>query len=402
MKTAIASAPGKILWIGGYSVLEKPNVSFVTGINKRVYAKAKLLTEPKAVFNLPQFNTKVEGIIEKNSMVFNPPLSDKDAADSKFVRFVADICLKYARSKGKGLEGFEITTVSDAVFGSGGAKTGLGSSAAVAVATTAALMQAFGFKLNENKDLIHRIAQFAHSKAQGKVGSGFDITAATFGGCAYSRYSPSIINNVPENASAEQVVKAIDGEWDYTIKEVELPLEWVSVIAFTGRSASTSAMVKKVNEFKAAKPSEYTELIKQINEANKKAIEALEKIREITKFHASIESATALKEFQDAFDEGRVLTKKLGDLSDAPIEPPEFTEAIELAKRSGAFVAKLPGAGGGDSIAALCLSKDRAKNVADAWAHIGYKILDLNISNEGVREEPAKKFEAKVAEVLKP
>ncbi|MGB9577126.1 MAG: hypothetical protein ACPL4N_01390, partial [Candidatus Norongarragalinales archaeon] len=381
--------------------------------------KAEPLAEHKVVFELPQFKTRIEGRIEGDKIVFDKPLSEKEASDSKFVRAVAETFLKYARSKRKHFKGFKLSTVSDAAFGSGGAKAGLGSSAAVTVAATAALMHAAGFKLDENLDLVHKIAQFVHSKAQGKVGSGFDITAATFGGCAYSRYSPSIINNVPENAPTEQIIKTLEGEWDYSTKKVELPPKWVSVIAFTGKSASTSEMVKKINEFKASKPLEYAELMKQINEANKKAIDALEKIGEIArkspeKYGLALKAASknfagkagegieaelaTFKEFQKAFDEGRLLTKKLGELSGAPIETQEFTDAIETAKKKGAFVAKLPGAGGGDSIAALCLSKGNARKVAEAWTQKGYKILDLRISNEGVRRESPKKFEAKLAE----
>ena len=49
----IASAPGKIMWIGGYAVLEQPNVSYNTGVDKRVFASA--VEADVIAFNMPHF-----------------------------------------------------------------------------------------------------------------------------------------------------------------------------------------------------------------------------------------------------------------------------------------------------------------------------------------------------------
>ena len=107
------------------------------------------------------------------------------------------------------------------------AKTGLGSSAAMTTALTAAVLQllglvqlpvrsaasnAIGTESNDTAtnvspiqsnpspsspspslDLVHRVAQLAHCLAQGKAGSGFDVAAAVFGSCNYRRVSPAII-----------------------------------------------------------------------------------------------------------------------------------------------------------------------------------------------------------------
>ena len=63
-------------------------------------------------------------------------------------------------------------------------KTGLGSSAALVTALTAALLshylptELFDIQTGEGKDQLHRLAQAAHCAAQGKVGSGFDVASA--------------------------------------------------------------------------------------------------------------------------------------------------------------------------------------------------------------------------------
>jgi len=422
MKISIASAPGKILWIGGYSVLERPNTSFVTGVDKRVYAKVESLKENKVVFDLPQFKMKIEGRIDNGKIIFDKTLSEKEAADSKFVKTASETCLKYLKGKGKRLKGFHLTTLSDPAFSVEGSKAGLGSSAAVTTATVAAILQAFGYKIEENKELIHKIAQFAHSKAQGKVGSGFDVAASTYGGHSYIRYSPAIIKEVPDDPSVEQVVAVIDKNWDYSAQPLELPPKFLVAIGnFVGESASTSEMVKKITAFKEAQPEQYKQLMAELNTANQLTVTALGEINNIAKanpekYKLALKAASkrrksksseglehelkVFNDFKEEFDRGRLLTKKLGELSGAPVEPNEYSELIEETKRQGAFIAKLPGAGGGDAIAAICLSKNAKKKVEDFWKNYQKKKINplaLGISNEGVKKENKRNFEKLLA-----
>lgn len=81
-------------------------------------------------------------------------------------------------------------------------KTGLGSSAALITSLTAALLVHFGVINRESiigdgdgdsRRLAHNLAQFVHCLAQGKVGSGFDVSAAVFGSQVYTRFDPKVI-----------------------------------------------------------------------------------------------------------------------------------------------------------------------------------------------------------------
>lgn len=40
------------------------------------------------------------------------------------------------------------------------------------------------------RTIAHNLAQFVHCLAQGKVGSGFDVSAAVFGSQLYTRFNP--------------------------------------------------------------------------------------------------------------------------------------------------------------------------------------------------------------------
>ena len=81
-------------------------------------------------------------------------------------------------------------------------KTGLGSSAALITSLTAALLVHFdvitresitGDGNDESRRLAHNLAQFVHCLAQGKVGSGFDVSSAVFGSQVYTRFDPAVI-----------------------------------------------------------------------------------------------------------------------------------------------------------------------------------------------------------------
>lgn len=86
------------------------------------------------------------------------------------------------------------------------AKTGLGSSAAMTTAVVAGLLQYLGSvdlplhgaekeDVDSDMELVHCVAQAAHCAAQGKIGSGFDVSCAVFGSQRYVRFSPSVLSS---------------------------------------------------------------------------------------------------------------------------------------------------------------------------------------------------------------
>ena len=44
-------------------------------------------------------------------------------------------------------------------------------------------------------EIIHSVAQAAHCAAQGKIGSGFDVSCAVYGSQRYVRFSPSVLSS---------------------------------------------------------------------------------------------------------------------------------------------------------------------------------------------------------------
>lgn len=85
-------------------------------------------------------------------------------------------------------------------------KTGLGSSAALITSLVSGLLLHLGVipsdsfateggteSASEGRKLAHNLSQYIHCLAQGKVGSGFDVSAAVFGSQLYTRFDPTVI-----------------------------------------------------------------------------------------------------------------------------------------------------------------------------------------------------------------
>lgn len=93
-------------------------------------------------------------------------------------------------------------------------KTGLGSSAALITSLVTSLLLQFSIITPENfsegtseqRNLAHNLAQFVHCLAQGKVGSGFDVSAAVFGSQLYTRFDPSRLQPLMEGEPVRTAV----------------------------------------------------------------------------------------------------------------------------------------------------------------------------------------------------
>ncbi|KAJ8568181.1 hypothetical protein K7X08_020903 [Anisodus acutangulus] len=68
-------------------------------------------------------------------------------------------------------------------------------------------------------DVVHVIAQTAHCIAQGKVGSGFDVSSAVYGSQRYIRFSPEVLSSAQNAGMATPLTEVIDdvlrAKWDH-------------------------------------------------------------------------------------------------------------------------------------------------------------------------------------------
>ncbi len=177
-----------------------------------------------------------------------------------------------------------------------------------------------------------------------------------------------VMLNMPKNHIFQQDIQLLR-ILDYGVRIEKVSIDksvLFSMAKLLGGEAGTVPMVKKVMEFKEANKEEYAALIEKINESNANAISAME-MRDWDAFAYE-------------FEEGRRLTKLLGIKSNADIEPDYCSDIIDKSKENGALVAKLPGAGGMDSIVALCIGNDKKELLDRFWGSMErLRIMDVNI-----------------------
>ncbi|GEM_PF-291328 len=363
------SAPGKLMLSGEWSILEKGCPCIVLAVERKVYAKAKEAAHSSV--KLLDF-----GIDTKNTINGTEVKFAKWDERLIFTKHALQTAFKYLAGKKIGPKNFALETRSDisAVRHKGKKmKIGFGSSAAAVVAIIGAVLKLHGVgieTLQEKKNLF-KLGIIAHYYAQGKIGSGFDVAASTFGGAlAYKRFDSGWLEKELRHKS---VVQIIEYRWPhFEAHHVNVPEECELLVGFTGKSASTTELVKKVQQFKQKKPGQYRAIIEGIKKTTNKIVVALE-----MGSHLQI-----LK----LIGENRTLLKALSDASGAGLETPEHTAMIESAAKFGA-AAKFSGAGGGDCGIGICFDAKTARKVKAGWKGGGIAIIDVEISQDGAKVE---------------
>ena len=195
---------------------------------------------------------------------------------------------------------------------SGDKKLGLGSSAAILVASLGAIAaKERGLKDAEAlRSAVLEPALVAHRTAQGG-GSGVDVAASVYGGT---------------------IVAAKKGS-GLAVRAVELPAGLHFEVLFAGVPASTTELIGKVRAFKARSPHEYGGVMENLKAAAEDAERA-------------VDEGSATDVLRALRDQLRALTD-LGEHAGARIVTREVARLADLAGDEDAVV--LPaGAGGGD------------------------------------------------------
>lgn len=276
---------------------------------------------------------------------------------------------------------------------SGAHKTGLGSSAALVTALTASLLthylpsKLFDFQSGAGKSTLHNLAQAAHCAAQGKVGSGFDVAAAVFGSCRYRRFSPDILNSLPEAGApgfCEKLVHVVDGSiWDVEVEKAGLgmPKGVALRMCDVDCGSQTVGMVKKVLSWRASDKENSNKLWNDLQSRNEDLAKGL--------------STENMDELPTKLAQIRALIREMGQASNVPIEPESQTKLLDaISAVEGVYGGVVPGAGGFDALAILMKddveTKQRVGNFLAKWSQetdSKVKLLKVKGEMEGVRRE---------------
>ena len=263
-------APGKLMLSGEWSVLEIGNPCIVLAVDRFVEVNIKRSKGNAITINAPDFKTKK---INAKFDVFSNKLKliNANAEQEKTLSFVKnsiEATLAYLNHKQVKLHGFELTTKSKDTIAEtteGRQKIGFGSSAAVSVATVAAVLALHRQKIKTTKEKEHifKLSCIAHFLGQGKIGSAFDVAASTFGGALiYKRFDPKWLE---AELKAKKISEVVDVQWPHLyFEQLKLPKNFEIVVGFSGKSASTKELVAKINEFKQADNAEYQGIMQEL------------------------------------------------------------------------------------------------------------------------------------------
>lgn len=338
-------------------------------------------------------------------------------------------------------------------------KTGLGSSAAVVSSLVSGSFAFFGLLQPSPRDLqliphlssailppnqtpaeqrqllkryAYRIAQIAHCIAQGKVGSGFDVSTAFYGTQVYCRFSPKIIadlittpleqqehvdnkvlNKPTSTVESNQVLLSAlyTTAWDDVIKPLNLPKFLEIIVADVQGGSETPGMVKMVNEWLKNAPGA-EETWNKLAANNKHVEEVLLQLFEKSKQHPKVWSQTVdllsaqkingdiavptdaadyalkaefvvlVKDLYTTFQAIRALLRQIGDEANVPIEPaPQINLLNTTQDNNGVLLAGVPGAGGYDAAFALVFDNGNKANldaVIECWKTVKFNDTDDN------------------------
>jgi mevalonate kinase len=217
--------------------------------------------------------------------------------------------------------------------------SGLGASAASSVAIARAIAQELGMQISDEK--INQIA-YEGEKAYAGNPSGIDNTAATYGGLMWFKKDMA--------GGADKIEKL------HVRRKIEI------VIGSTGKVANTKAMVEGVADRKKKNSLKYNLFFKQAENvaiAGRKALESYD-----------------LKKVGDLMNENHRLLQEIG------VSSKELDLLVDLARKKGAFGAKLTGGGGGGCMVALTPGKDLQGQVLSAIKSLGFEVLSTKIGVE--------------------
>jgi len=259
-------------------------------------------------------------------------IEDLDKPFKKEMKFVLT-AIKNFFEKYQIKSGLEIETKSEFSM-----EFGLGSSSAVTVAIIKGLSELFGIKITKRE--LFDLAYKTVLDIQG-VGSGFDLAAAIYGGALYF-------------VTAGKTIKKI--------KVKDIPL----IVGYTGIKADTATLVKMVNRKLKESPRKINKIFNEI-----------EKIVHLAKIE--IEKANWRRV-------GELMNLNQNRLRELGVSSKKLENLIAIALDSGAYGAKLSGAGGGDCMIAIANRKNR-KSVEKAIEKKEGKIIKVRIPAEGVKIE---------------
>jgi len=411
-----ASAPGKLYIAGEYAVVDG-SAAIVAAVNRYV----TVMVDDENLPTLSQESRKYYGVIVSEKENYKPIFwtrasngSIEILGDEKYAYVLAAMRVidSYASecfAPNMDRKSYNLHISSELDDAKSGRKYGLGSSAAITVATVRALCKWYGLK--PDVSTICKLSLIASSMVK-RSGSGGDVAASSCGGWilyrAYDReWLESELGLIKSGES--DFSKLLRKKWPrLEFKRINVSKTLKLLVGWTGSPASSAQLVSSVESSvessaeggveggaKSSVSSEiahsftYQDFCDQSEVCVQKLAQSLENfsleeslLEESSMRKSSLEKSSLkeseLNNISACFAQNRELLQKLSALTGTLIETPKLTSLIEDAIFAG-IPAKTSGAGGGDCAIALTTiyEKNRIESMKSAWENHG--IMPLNI-----------------------
>ncbi|WGI17311.1 mevalonate kinase [Methanonatronarchaeum sp. AMET-Sl] len=318
------SAPGKVYLFGEHAVVYG-EPALACAIDERVFVTVEERSDNVIkVFSNDLFfkDVTVELINDETRLI-------PGERTLKPLEYVFE-SIKEIKSIEKDIPGFEMNIESQLPYGGG-----LGSSAAVTVASIKSLSELLGLELT--KDEIAETAYRVEKKVQ-KRASPCDTFTSTMGGLTWVE-------------TGEELEKK---------GSLEIPV----VIGFTGQPGPTGVLVEQVSRLKESFPEIIEPVITSIGKITKQGLQSVNK--------------------NDYDAVGRLMNVNHGLLDSLGVGTQKLNEIVYIAREAGASGAKITGAGGGGCILAI---GNNSQKIKSSIKSNGYEAFETKITRTGVREE---------------
>ncbi|KAG8863525.1 hypothetical protein FRB96_008265 [Tulasnella sp. 330] len=398
----IVSAPGKVLLAGGYLVLDPAHSGVVVSTSSRFYSiirESSAARSHQIIVRSPQFLEATWGydvlFSPRGEIGLRPSVSN--ASKNKFVQLAVERVLFLSMqingiqaAREATAQGLEIVIVGDNDFYSQRGqlaamklpsaiaslakipkfaatncsladvhKTGLGSSAALITSLVGALLVHFSIisssslqtdnEADEGRRLAHNIAQYVHCLAQGKVGSGFDVSSATYGSQIYKRFDPEVLQPLMTDDPFKLppltriMLADVDAGTD-TPAAVGKVLAWRK--QNVGKAATMWTALSTANDNLAKALMWLTTLHQRSPGAYQTAVSRLVVLPhdKWSALASGDEVAKGFLQVHEISEAIRAKMREMGNVADVPIEPVEQTRLLDACiARPGVIAGGVPG-----------------------------------------------------------
>lgn len=345
-------APGKLYIAGEYAVLEQDCPAILVAVNQFVRVSiTKSKTSTGLIHSRQYSQDSIHWVRQGSKMVI-------DNRDNPFEYILAAISFteQYCIEQGIKMKVYDLHVNSD-LDSADGKKFGLGSSAAVTVATVKAILHFYGVKMSN--ELVYKLSAISHYSVQGN-GSAGDVAASVYGGwLAYQTFDKKWLKLQLETNNLSDVVNEA---WPgLKVELLTPPKDMKLMIGWSQKPASTSRLVDETNANKAALNMEYKNFLSASRACVLKIIAGFE--------------ANDIAMIKEQIRANRKLLQHFAKINQIAIEIPRLTKLIKIAESYGG-AAKTSGAGNGDCGIVITDSETDLDALENEWRH--NNILPLN------------------------